>query len=225
MKKAEILSILSTNSDAVELYTINEEFTRVKFLMKSLSQRKGVQEDAVSTIMESFRKVRIGSVISHYIKLQQEKQGVVVSDKDKTIYNQLIKKVNNYITEVVSLADRLLSACLSVVSNLTSSRMSEKNREEAVEKAQNVLSAIMEKMEYSRIREIYIPLYTVINDIKTGASEASESTQNTEIETSSNAEKKDGEEAQIESEKALNEMMQHIELNSSINGNRIARTA
>lgn len=166
MKKTEKIQLLNANADARELYYINEEMTRVKFLLRSLSARKGIQIDEVEKIISAFRKVRIGSVVNTFIKLQQMSAEAEIPDSHTNNINGLWRRAGRYITEVVALADRLLSACLAIINTLSSDRVGDKKREDNIERALNALESIINKTSRDSVNSTFMSFKNQLNEFR-----------------------------------------------------------
>lgn len=99
-----------------ELIIFKNEFTRVKYIIKSMSERIGDTDD-MSEIIKQMSKVKLGAVVNRVISLTLRRSACTDEPVDKhntptlihhTNFDKEQQKINKWVTNIVSNTNRML---------------------------------------------------------------------------------------------------------------------
>ncbi len=245
MKKSEVKSIISNLSGHIavkNLYTYNEELTRLRYLLKSVISRSEMSDEVAEQaqeVLSAISAVKLGSVLKNYAEMILIYQNTAVKEADKAKIEDEIKKVDGYISSLRSVTNDVLFYASKLYHILHSTKTGDKSKSETMEALLEAISGYEDKLKPSIIRGKFTDVLCLISlsseAKETGSetaseaqSEAPQSAENDEVKTTSTTTKEAPETAQNESQKhsesVLNEMMKHVELNS-ISNDRLSKSA
>lgn len=147
MKQSEInaaLSMPEASRNVKDLHAINNEFSRVKYLLKSISSRKLTDEDAevtdvINSVLTECKKIKLGGIVKKCVRMQR-----VGVDK----FGREWGRVDSWIFNIVSSAERLVGDMLKAITCILSSRASNAKRLEALEDVTRSLSGVRDLSDY-----------------------------------------------------------------------------
>lgn len=99
-----------------ELIIFKNEFTRVKYIIKSMSERIGAT-DEMAEIIKQMSKVKLGAVVNRVISLTMRRSACTDEPVDKhgksalihrTNFDKEQQKINKWVTNIVSNTNRML---------------------------------------------------------------------------------------------------------------------
>ena len=147
MKAKELSAALAaptTTADIRELHSIANELKRYKYLLSSVASRKCDRDSetdseiysAVSIANYALSKVRIGGIVKRWVMLQRTREYNKKSGYDRNI--------ESWVSNIVSSADRMLTACAKTLDYLSSSKISAEKKIESAENVKKLAFALVD---------------------------------------------------------------------------------
>lgn len=168
----------NVSASVKELARINNELTRVKYLIKSVAARKlNSDKDteiltAVDNALISMRKIRLGGIVKKAAIVQLTQ----LTGKQAATLAKEVKSVNNWCYTITSTADRLLGICIKLVGELHNSRVSTATKLATLNEVQPAVDALTELASISAVRDKFARALNIIASATEATDETSTQT-------------------------------------------------